>query len=330
MSREIKEISAGLQQGKDIVVATVIENRGSTPRTSGSKMVIYEDGRSFGTIGGGAVEGDVIRLAKELFQTRKGLLTTYDLNRTGVKDAMDLICGGVMDVLLEYVPAGTDSSQLYEAAVHKLQAGHPFIWQAVVETEKDCVSIKRTIIDPPSGTGNKTNGQVTVDRENGRVIVSETVSPEQSVYIFGGGHVSLEIVSFIKRLGWQIHVFDDREEFANSRRFPTVDGIHVCPGFTNVFEPFHVDADSSIIIVTRGHSFDKKVLSQALRTNAGYIGMIGSRKKRDTIYEELQREGVAPELFKQVHSPIGLDIGAETPAEIGISIVAELVQHRVQ
>lgn len=326
MDREIRQTYTAMQRGKDVVVATVIGNRGSTPRTPGSKMVIYEDGNIFGTIGGGEVEGDVIRLAKDLFKNHQGILTTYDLNQTGVKDGMDIICGGFMEVLLEYVSAGSTNNQLYETAVDKLKAGKSFIWQALVEKQQESVEITRIIVDPIE-IAKKTGKQVSVDREDGRLIVNEMVSPMRIVYIFGGGHVSLEIVSFVKRLGWQIHVFDDRDAFANSRRFPEVEGVHVCPGFTNVFKSFSINSDSYIVIVTRGHSFDKTVLSQALQTDAGYIGMIGSRKKRDTIYGELVREGVELELLQKVHCPIGLDIGAETPAEIGVSIVAELIQY---
>ena len=131
-------------------------------------------------------------------------------------------------------------------------------------------------------------------------------------------------------MGFRIIVFDDRAEFANANRFPDADEIRICRGFAEVFNGFNTTPDDFIVIVTRGHRFDKEVLAQALQTEAGYIGMIGSRRKRDTIYNELIDQGVHQSALEQVFCPIGLAIDAETPAEIGVSIVAQLIQHRAK
>jgi len=125
-------------------------------------------------------------------------------------------------------------------------------------------------------------------------------------------------------------VLDDRAEFANRKRFAETDEVIVLENFDNAFGGVVIDPDAYIVIVTRGHSHDKTVLAQALKTDAGYIGMIGSRTKRDTIYRALKQEGFTQTDIDRVHSPIGMDIGAETPEEIAISIVAELVRVRAK
>ena len=152
--------------------------------------------------------------------------------------------------------------------------------------------------------------------------------PSKTIYLVGAGHVSREIARISNHIDFQTIVIDDRIEFANQQRFPDADEIIVCPGYSGVFGEAPIDRDSFIIIVTRGHHFDKEVLAQALKTPAGYIGMIGSRKKRDTIYQALLTEGFKSHDLARVQCPIGLAIDAETPSEIAVSIVAQLIQHR--
>jgi xanthine dehydrogenase accessory factor len=123
---------------------------------------------------------------------------------------------------------------------------------------------------------------------------------------------------------------DDRPDFASMERFPMADSLRVCHEYENVFEGFTLGGDSLVVILTRGHRFDKIVLAQALATDAGYIGMIGSARKRDTIYKGLKDDGIDPARLERVHCPVGLPIEAETPAEIAVSIAAQLIEHRAQ
>jgi xanthine dehydrogenase accessory factor len=160
----------------------------------------------------------------------------------------------------------------------------------------------------------------------GEVFVEPLIS-DPVLYIFGGGHVSQKIVPFAGAVGFRVVVIDDRKEFANVEQFPQANEVHQYP-FAGVLERFPVDEFSYIVIVTRGHIHDKVVLEQSLSTLAGYVGMIGSRRKRDMIYEALLEEGFTKEDLSRVHAPIGLDIGAETPEEIAVSIVAQLIQVR--
>jgi xanthine dehydrogenase accessory factor len=155
----------------------------------------------------------------------------------------------------------------------------------------------------------------------------EPLASEPILYVFGGGHVSLQIVPLAARVGFKVVVVDDRAEFADPNNFPEAWKVHEYP-FEGVLDKFPVDESSYFVIVTRGHIHDKTVLSQALRTPAKYVGMIGSRRKRNMIYDALLKEGFTKDDIDRVHAPIGLDIGAETPEEIAVSIVGELIKVR--
>ena len=148
------------------------------------------------------------------------------------------------------------------------------------------------------------------------------------VIIVGAGHVGQALADLCPFVGFKTIVIDDRHDFANRDRFPEADDIRVPPSLEDCFQELIVTKDSHIVIVTRGHAFDRAVLAQSLRTDAPYIGMIASKTKRNLIYESLLSEGFGPDDLARVHSPIGLAIGANTPAEIAVSIVAELIAFR--
>jgi xanthine dehydrogenase accessory factor len=157
----------------------------------------------------------------------------------------------------------------------------------------------------------------------------EPVAARSLLYVFGGGHVSRQIVPLAAKVGFHVVVIDDREEFADPHRFPEATEVRCIP-FEGVMGRIPINDTSFLVIVTRGHMGDKSVLAQALTTDAGYIGMIGSRQKRELIYQALSGEGFTQADLARVHSPIGIPIGAETPEEIAVSIVAELIQARAR
>jgi xanthine dehydrogenase accessory factor len=162
------------------------------------------------------------------------------------------------------------------------------------------------------------------------LILIEPVLPAETVFLFGAGHVAQPTARLAAFVGFRVRVVDDRAEFANAERFPEAEEIRVVTDFASALKGAAIDRSAFIVIVTRGHMHDKTVLTQALRTEAAYIGMIGSRRKRDHIFNELLKQGFTQADLNRVHSPIGLDIGAETPEEIALSIVAEMTQARAQ
>jgi xanthine dehydrogenase accessory factor len=158
-------------------------------------------------------------------------------------------------------------------------------------------------------------------------IYIEPVIPTPKVFIFGGGHISLYVARMSAMGGFQVGVVDDRPQFANKERFPEAEEV-IAEEFPLALPKLKVNLASYLVIVTRGHAYDQEVLEWAIDTPARYIGMIGSRKKIQTVYTNLAAKGIAREKFQRVHAPIGLDIGAVTPEEIAVAIVAEMIQVR--
>jgi xanthine dehydrogenase accessory factor len=155
----------------------------------------------------------------------------------------------------------------------------------------------------------------------------EPILQTPNLFIFGGGHISLALAKMGKLLGFKIAVFDDRPEFANRDRFPEADVV-MAEDFDKVFPTLKLDRLSYVVIVTRSHKDDQRVLEQSLKTRAGYIGMIGSKTKVKALFNNLIEKGVDKGLLESVHTPIGLEIHAETPEEIAVSILAEIIKVR--
>jgi xanthine dehydrogenase accessory factor len=158
-------------------------------------------------------------------------------------------------------------------------------------------------------------------------IFIEPILTPPTVYIFGGGHISLSLARISKLLGFKIAVIDDRAEFANAERFPEADTI-IAEDFAKSFPKLKIDKSSYIVIVTRNHQYDHTVLEWAVGTGAKYIGMIGSKNKNKAIFSHLESKGVTKEQLDRVHAPIGLEINAQSPEEIAVSIMAEIVKVR--
>lgn len=306
-------------------------------------MLIRGDGSIKGTIGGGKLEGDVRALAREVFRSRRPRTESFDL--TGRHD-MDMICGGAGEIFLDYHDPGERvGMQIYGEIVNavknrrkcRLITMFPKMGKIITRRERCLVKADGTLVgrltcEPaflerlvsgPAGTG--IHSEVAGDV---RVIV-EPIRNAGTVYIFGAGHVSREIAPVARRVGFRTVVLDDRSEYACRERFPASELI-VLDSFHQPLPDLPIDGDSYLVIVTRGHLHDQSVLGQLLRRPAAYVGMIGSRRKRDGIYAALEAEGFTREELARVHSPIGLDILSETPAEIAVSIVAELIQVRAE
>jgi xanthine dehydrogenase accessory factor len=196
------------------------------------------------------------------------------------------------------------------------------IWQAareVMESEKPRTLTFNLNQDPKYDTGLVCGG--TLD------IFVEPVLPPALLYVFGAGHVSVNLYNVARTAGFDVIVVDDRAVYANRERFPDAKEI-IAEDFDQAMSRLALSESAYVVIVTRGHRDDMRVLRWAVQTRARYIGMIGSKRKTITIFKELTKEGLSPELFERVHAPIGLDIGAITPEEIAVAITAELIAAR--
>lgn len=344
MENLYRDIAELLEKGESLVVASIFDTAGSTPRTTGAKMVVRADGSSKGTIGGGRLEADAIRLAGKVFSTGKPLTHAFDLT-SGNVSGMDMICGGRGEILIDFVDASDEKAIKVYAAVAGAMEGREKAWLiTVLEMLPGDAGLKRqqclviqdgTLIGKVdcdsylmekliAGPAKITIHSEAFDRQ--RFLV-EPLRPASTVYIFGAGHVSQEIAPLAGHVGFRTIVLDDRADFANHERFPASTEIMLINSFT-MLPQLEIDGDSYLVIVTRGHLHDAVVLEQALRTNSGYIGMIGSRSKRDLVFQKLISLGYGKPELDRVYSPIGTNIGAETPQEIAVSIVGELIKVR--
>jgi xanthine dehydrogenase accessory factor len=196
------------------------------------------------------------------------------------------------------------------------------VWQAareVIAAEKPRSLTFDLNQDPKYDTGLVCGGTLE--------IFIEPVLPPALLYIFGAGHVALELYKAARNAGFDVIVTDDRESYANRERFPAAREV-VAEDFDRAMERLNPGESAFVVIVTRGHHDDMRVLRRAVQTRARYIGMVGSKRKAITVYRALVEEGLKPELFDRVYSPVGLDIGANTPEEIAVSIMAEIIAIR--
>lgn len=345
MSKLEQSLCQLLEKGEDVVLATILSHAGSTPRTAGTKMLIRSDGNIIGTVGGGEMEAEVIKTGLEIFRTTDDAqIRSFDLTNAAMADSIDAICGGRLNVLTERIRATPETLLIFRNLLNALQKGEKCLLIAdLEEAGKPLKQIRRCLMMndgsvhgdlalPPALSENlkrfhRERSPALLIFENRRYLTEPAFIPG-TVYLFGAGHVSQKVALLTRMTDFRTVVLDDREAFANRNRFREADEISVLDDFDHAFSDLEMDHDSYVVILTRGHSHDKTVLEQALRTQAGYIGMIGSKRKRDAIYSALLDQGFTSEDLARVHSPIGLSIRAETPEEIAVSIIAELIAFR--
>lgn len=346
MRRLYREMARLIEHGESFAVATIFDKVGSAPRSAGAKMVVRADGSIFGTIGGGRLEAHAMRLAREAIAARRTLVHKFDLTGKDVA-AMDMICGGVGEVLIEYVDANDRNNRIVcGAAVDVLTRGAK-AWLITVLSEKpdaDGLVRQQCLVGADrSLTGNvdcdpymleklvagPAKISLHADARDGQRFLVEALRPTGTVYLFGAGHLSQRIAPLSQSVGFRAVVVDDRRDYANRARFAEPAEIVAIDSF-DTLPALPIDENSYLVIVTRGHLHDRIVLKQVLRSDAAYVGMIGSRSKRDLVFKEMISQGFGEEELARVHAPIGTDIGAETPEELAVSIVGELIQARAK
>lgn len=338
-------ISRLLDDGEDLVLATILDQSGSTPRLAGAKMVVRAEGKIAGTIGGGLMEAVVMQSADKLLGGDLARMETFNLTGDDVT-SMDMICGGNLQVLLTPIKADRQQRAIFAELAAAMGGGRSAVLVTSFEPDVEqgipferCLvlqdgEVRGEITYPETWVTSLADqalreGHAVLQKVEGRRFMAEVFKALPTVYLFGAGHVSQQVAALAKTVDFRVVVLDDRPEFANAQRFPEADETLVPPSFEGVMDSLSINRESYLVIVTRGHRFDHTVLKQALATEAGYVGMIGSRRKRNAIYSALREQGVSQEEIDRVYCPIGLAIGAESPAEIAVSIVGELIQHRV-
>jgi xanthine dehydrogenase accessory factor len=334
-----------IKTGEDLILARIVNSKGSTPRTSGARMVVRRDRSISGTIGGGLVEASTIKAAMDVFETGCSALFELDLSSEALAET-EMICGGRLQILCEFIPSDKHTISLFESIVQTGKKLRTRLLCTEFDENRECLTVARRVLleDGKDIQAFAVNPEIHFDIlrmiknaigsailvMEGRNYCIDVLESRHTVYILGAGHVAKQVSALAMNVGFHTMILDDRIEFANAKRFPSPAEIVLLDSFENCFRNCDIFDHSYVVIVTRGHLHDKTVLAQALQTQAGYIGMIGSKRKRDSIYRALLQEGFTDDDLKRVHSPIGLSISAETPEEIAVSIVGELIHHRAQ
>lgn len=330
-----------LEAGRKAVLLTVIARQGSAPRAAGTRALLTEDGFE-GTIGGGALEARALEAARQ--SLTGGISTRISCDLSGLSPESDMICGGGMEVLCEALMP--EQAPVFALAAHVLREGGNGVWTVDVSREslpRRCLHLESlppefaSLADSPSvRPGLEAAAPLLEKLKNkpgllvggDRAMYVEPLSAPPVLLLCGGGHVSLEVASLAQACGFVVDVADDRPEFSDPGRFPMARRCVTLPGFENLVAACGIGRRHYVAIVTRGHSFDREVLAQALTSHAAYIGMIGSRAKREQVYAALREQGVPAAELAAVRCPIGLPVGAESPQQIAVAVVAELLAAR--
>ena len=331
MRNMFREIAGRLKNGEELVLVTVIASSGATPRGAGARMLVGKNGRICGTIGGGAVEYKSEQLAKKVLEEKRSGEHDFSLTKNDVQN-LGMICGGAVNVYFSYIPANdTYVLSIAEEAERRFAEGED-LWLLSEISDGGRLGLWSAAegffgLEAPEWTRDTMSRHPTRKKQDGRDFYAEQINSSGKVYVFGCGHVAQELVPVLEHVGFRCVALDDRPEFANERVMRGAEKI-LLVDFENIGASVTIGPEDYICIMTRGHAYDTVVQAQALRTPACYIGVIGSKAKTAGVQRQLREQGFTDEDFKRITTPIGLDIKAETPAEIAISIAAQMIEVR--
>lgn len=337
MNDVLEAIESWRARGEQVAIATVIKALGSSPRQVGAKMAVSSSGSIAGSVSGGCIEGAVFEECQEAMQSSNAKALHF-----GVADEtaweVGLACGGTIDVFVEPLPP------LYDAMRDALQSQHPLA--SVVVLDGSLRSGARLLVRPDGSTMGSTgdanfDAQVaadartllgrgesvvrsyTIERGDVRVFI-ESLVPSPTLFLVGAVHISSALVALAKVLDFRTVVVDAREAFATEERFPNVDEL-VTEWPDEALEG-RLGPSSYVAVLTHDPKLDDPALKVALQSPARYIGALGSKRTHASRLERLREEGFSDEQLARIHGPIGISIGARTPQEIALSILAEIVQ----
>ncbi len=352
MREILTELLTALDAGQSCVLCSLVETRGSTPQKAGASMLVFPDGSQRGTLGGGCVEAEVKQRALRGADPGRPEVLTFHLDDNyGWDDG--LICGGRMSILAQPLGPGAARGGSPDGDPH-----HYFrTFQSLVEGGSGCTEA----VALASGSGVVAGARFLFDGDGRLAAALHAASvpdellthlvpvqqrprpshqrgfaylpvlPRITLLIVGGGHVGHAVGRLAAEADFEVWVLDDREQYANRERFPQARRILVGDigrSLAELCANRQISPSTYAIIVTRGHNHDEEALYHLATTPAGYVGMIGSKRKIRLIFDDLIATGISEEALARVHAPLGLDIGSQTVTEIAISIVAELIAHR--
>ena len=329
MREFVREILHALEAGQPVELVSVVRASGSTPRGAGAMMAVFSDGHAAGTVGGGSAEFEAQRYAVELLKTGGEDLRQFRFVQ-GEAASLGMVCGGDVEVQFQYLSPKNEAAisilrEIREACAHSADLWLMRRIQDGRVTAMGTAGRQGTqhLETPPAHLETLLGNRAVYDGEWFAVPVVKA----GRTYIFGGGHVSQALVPVLVAVDFRPVVYDDRKEFADPALFSGAEQV-LCGSFLELSEHLTVTPDDYVVVMTRGHQADYEVLTQVLRSGAKYLGCIGSRKKLALCRDKLLADGFTQEEYARLHAPIGLSIGAETPAEIAVAVAAEMIAVR--
>jgi xanthine dehydrogenase accessory factor len=339
----LADLEAALELQRPCVFCAVVETRGSTPQKAGAAMLVFADGGQRGTLGGGCVEAEVRQRALRVLSAggdRPEVLTFHLDDNYGWDDG--LICGGRMSILADPL-SSVRAAEYYRSLRCRIEDGQGCT-QAVALASACGLSPGDRFLFDASGQLIARTTDAVLPPEISQALVPLTqrpapfsrhgiaylpILPRVTLLIVGAGHVGQAVARLAAEVDFEVWILDDRASYANRERFPSAQRLLVGDiGPTLQQLAPSLTPSSYCLIVTRGHSHDEEALYHLAATPAGYVGMIGSKRKIKLIFEDLRAKGVTQEALARVHAPLGLPIGSQTVPEIAVSIVAELIASR--
>lgn len=326
-----------------VAMATLVATRGTSPRREGAKMWVGQQGGILGSVTiGGCVDARVVEESAETLGSLTPSLLSVELGEEDARE-MGLSCAGSVDVFLEPL-ALDDPADPTVAAYARVRAHTAAGGRAVVATPLRAGGGKLVVLDDGAVSGDVGDPALAAElvRQGGEVlrrgssrtletlgvpVFFEVHAPPYELVVFGAGHIAQQLVRLGRALGMRTVVIDSRDRYANREAFPDADEIRVgIP--SEVAEQLRFGPLSAVVLVAHDYKFDLPVLRRVLQSDAAYIGMLGSRKRGETILRLLAEDGASADALERVRTPIGLDVGAETAAELAVSILAEVLAER--
>jgi xanthine dehydrogenase accessory factor len=334
------------REGRRFAVCTVVRTVGSTPQVVGAKLLVDDLGRLTGTLGGGCVEGDAFVEAKRVIETGAASLHEYELTEDLAWDT-GLVCGGTMWIAIEPGERALrlGGRDLLGDVLAASSGGRPVAMATLLRKQGRDLEPSGKLFVETDGTTHGTLGDrdaqareaaldalrsgtartVTLDETHELLI--EPVLAKPRLVIAGGGHVGLALARMGAMLEYDVTVIDDRPEFSERERFgPGIDVIRM--DMAEALRTMPIGWNAFIVIASRGHKLDAACLREAVKRDARYVGLLGSKRKTVLIAKMLRDEGVPEERIRAVHAPIGLDLGGRTPSEIALSVLSEMSMER--
>ncbi|MGY8767897.1 MAG: XdhC family protein [Pirellulales bacterium] len=352
MRETIEQLIQDHNAGTALALCRLVETRGSTPQKAGATMLVYADGSQAGTLGGGCVEAEVKRKSLLIIENKVAQFETFLLdNDYGWDDG--LICGGRMVILIDPISPNDDIS--YFQRLIECDIAGQSITEAIVTPAADeslrvgstwlinqngqLLSSRFSRFSQSADAPQSSDDLPDVIQERYRSQSKQRTPwhqdgisflPRQSrarLVIVGGGHIGEAVARLASDVEFDAWVIDDREQYVTETRFPTAQR-RICGSMEEVLPSIEITQETYCLIVTRGHNHDEEALYHLIDHGAAYVGMIGSKRKIQLIFEDLIEQGISEESLSSVYSPVGIDIGSKTVSEIAISIIAELIAHR--